>query len=137
MLNWSQEDMKSVVGLLILSVTSTFMAKYHGTMLSTEELLVNILNLIQLSEENISVVAIPELFQPCISLLHAKSVSLTCQLLWVLSSDSSFKKMAFAESSLVKEVEVIAQSSETSVQLVGSCLQMALRNDPLNLGKEI
>lgn len=143
MSSWSQEDMKSVMNLLTSStLTTTLTAKYNRTLFSADELLVNILNLIHLSKENYDIVASPEMLQTYISLLQKGSeavVVLTCQVLWELSYDSLFRDIAIPEISLslCKQVDLLCQSTKQDIMLVGKCLQISMRREPLDLGKQV
>lgn len=136
---WSQEDMKSVMHLLTSStMTTALTAKFHGTLFSADELLVNILNLGQLSKENYAVVASPEMIKTYISLLQKGSNAVifrTCQILWTLCDDTSFRDIAFSDTSLSKEVNRICQSTENDVKLIGECLQITIQREPICLGK--
>ena len=135
---WSREDMKSMMDILTSSALSTTLtAKCDGMLFSADELLINILNLCQLSKENYEIVASPEMLQTYISLLQKGSQAVivsTCQILWVLCEDSSFRDIAFSETSLSKEINLLCQSTEPDVNLIGKCLQASVQREPLNLG---
>ena len=134
----AREHMKSVIHLLkSSSLTATLTAECHGNVFSADEILLNILNLIHLSTDNYDLLLDSELLQPCVSLLQKGSgtiIPLTCQLLWGLCSDNSFRQIAFDNPSLNQEVDRLCQSAEPNVKLIGKCLQISMRKENLDLG---
>ena len=135
---FTRKDMKFVVDLLKSSASTTSLtAKCHGTLFSADELLLNILNLVELSPGNYDTVANSELLHSCSSLLQNGSESiqlLTCRLLWRMCMDSQLSKTDLAESCFQKEVDGLCQSTDPNVELVAKCIQATLNKDSISTG---